>query len=115
MTAVTSRPGSAERRKWLEAEAELLSDVSGIYDEFAVDRIIALANDAQRESWIESKMDNCKKDDIERLAIDPSLAPPAQQQIVEARLDADTNRKISKLFDRLDAAKSGAKRPGSGK
>jgi len=44
------------RRKWLEAEAEMLADVSGFYDAARVDRIIALANEAQRESWIEAKM-----------------------------------------------------------
>lgn len=57
-------PSDASRRLWIEAEAELLQNITLRHQTYAkadADRIIELANRAQRESWIERKMKQAKK------------------------------------------------------
>lgn len=52
-------PGSETRRLWLEAAAEFLSNISlhqAIFSEEQADRILALANRAQRECWIVERL-----------------------------------------------------------
>lgn len=85
------------RRKWYEAAAEMLSLTSWNWSSFTfeqADRVIALVNAAQRESWIESRMKSSGAK-VQRLPVELSERPPRQSA---APALADTAAILRELF-----------------
>lgn len=101
----------AARRKWYEAAAEMMSltswDCSPCTFEQA-DRVIALVNAAQRESWIDGRMASPGAR-VQRLPIKLSERPPRQSA---APAIADTTAVLKALFEQARAKPaSGVRRP----
>lgn len=89
-------PSDVSRRMWLEAAAELLQNMSlrqPVYTQVAAERIIELANRAQRESWIERMMKGDRPAPAEfkrTLDAEPTKQPdhtPAAKDDLEERVE----------------------------
>ena len=92
------------RRKWYEATAELMVQFSWgqpVFTPEQADRLIALADAAQREAWIQRRMKS--PGETEKLPLAPP--PPKEPQKVEARLDEDTNRLLREFIESARAAR----------
>lgn len=75
------------RRMWFEAAAELLQNntrTQPVYSQEAAERIVSLANRAQRESWIERMMVLAKKKKEMEPAEFPSPPPPPSAKVEPA-------------------------------
>lgn len=111
-------PGSETRRMWLEAAAEFLSNISlhqAIFTEEQADRILALANSAQRESWIVGRLNQKSAgEEIERPGV--RVVPSDETGNVatsEERLAEALNRVCDQMEGRSapKPAKKGKLRP----
>lgn len=107
----------ATRRLWLEAAAKLLQNMSlhqPVYTREEADAIIALANQAQYESWIERMMERTKKKKVSNLA--SLILPPEQPEPMPARAKAVNEEAITeKLKAYVNGLLAGKKKTGGGK
>ena len=88
------------RRKWYEAAASLLGRFSQgqpAFTEAEAERVIALADAAQRESWIQRQMNAQGGAAPEPV---PTVIENAPRQIV-ARFDEDAQKKLVELLEKL--------------
>ena len=91
---------STVRRKWHEAAASLLARFSQgqpAFTEAEAERVIALADAAQRESWIQRQMNAQEGAALEPV---PTVTENAPRQIV-ARLDDDAQKTLVELMEKL--------------
>ena len=89
------------RRMWLEAAAEFLMRMSLRQSKFAqedAERIVALANRAQRESWIDRKMARSKKK-VEPVEILPTLPEPPEKKTGDINAQEIAENVKAKLID----------------
>ena len=115
-------PSTVSRRLWVEAEAELLQNITlrlSTYAKEDADRIIELANRAQRESWIERKMEQAKKGDkTDDVEITPPSAEPERAKPAPIDLKAMEEQFLAKaqgyVDGRLAALKNGKGKNGKG-
>ena len=71
-------PSDESRRMWLEVAAEILQNLpllQPVYTREAAERIVSLADRAQRESWIERMMKLSRKKEVEPASFEPPPAP----------------------------------------
>ena len=103
-------PSDVSRRMWLEAAAELLQNMSmrqPVYTREAAERILSLANRAQRESWIERMMARTK----EKKEVEPTVfaqQSPVPEKVEPAVIERTVNDKIAAFVDGLLAQVAGA-------
>ena len=91
---------STVRRKWYEAAASLLARFSQgqpAFTEAEAERVIALADAAQRESWIQRQMNAQGGAALEPV---PTVIENVPRQIV-ARFDEDAQKKLVELLEKL--------------
>lgn len=121
-------PSDESRRMWLEVAAEILQNVSlrqPVYTQETAERIVALADRAQRECWIERMMKlSAKKKEVEPASFEPPPAPPEQktEQIDETAVIERTKAYAKAYIDGLrdgnsatDDGKKGGRGKGKGK
>lgn len=110
-------PSDGSRRMWFEAAAELLQNTSmrqPVYTQEAAERILSLANRAQRESWIERMMERAKrKKEMEPAEFTPAPSEPAKaepaidEQAIVEKTQAFAKAYIDGLRDAGGSGKGG--------